>query len=735
MLPIIPLAIAGCLVGAVWHKRRGKHSLVRAMNCEKTGKVPQAEPKSRSVISDVTTSIAKADAKYQRFIQTHIDPFFGKTRYAQLQEILSEDALTLNPEERAANQRIGVSALALLGTILGYFFFAPLISLANLIGFSTTWQIYHSAYIAWKKSRQVTVLHLISIYVTVLWLSGYATIGILSLLLHSIGLKFKAITEAKSRNNLINIFKLQPQTVWVRINNIEMEIPFSNLQVGDILVLHAGQTVPADGIIVTGVATVNQQMLTGEAQPVEKSKGDLVLAATIIVSGKIDTRVEKTGVDTTAGQIGDILNQIAQQSTTTQLTIINKIDRLVMPTLALSTISMPFLGFMRAVTLMGSNFTINSYITEPVGTLNFLNIAANNHILIKDAGALEQLNKVDTIVFDKTGTLTLEQPQVVQIHTFNGMSVEEVLRLAAGVEARQTHPISRAILAAAADLNLSLPAIAQAHYEVGYGLKVQLMPEDRETKKQDSLQLIRVGSSRFMLMEGIALSTQVQALTDLCQNDGHSLIMVAIDDKLVGCIELQPTIRPEAQQIIRGLRKRGLALYIISGDQEASTQKLAQDLGMTGYYANALPETKADLIEQLQKEGHCVCFIGDGINDAIAMRKAQVSISLRGATTVATDTAQIILMEGNLNQNLYLFQLAERYEHILKHNFRFTFSTSLASMTGVLLFGFTFAANEALFIFSLLGSFGIAMKPLLDQQKTKVNNKPSTKCCTIDNKE
>ena len=180
--------------------------------------------------------------------------------------------------------------------------------------------------------------------------------------------------------------------------------------------------------------------------------------------------------------------------------------------------------------------------------------------------------------------------------------------------------------------------------------------------------------------------------------------------------------KEELEEIVEFLRNpHGLALYIISGDQEAPTRKLAQNLGMTGYFANTLPKAKADLVQKLQEEGRHVCFIGDGINDTIAMRKAQVSISLRGATTAATDTAQIILMGGNLNQLLYLFQLSQEFDRNMKYNFGFTAGLSLMAGAGILLAGFTFVATEAFLMLSMLGGLGIAMKPLLGHQEGMVH--------------
>ena len=733
MVPVVPLAVGGALGAAVLFKKRKDPrmivDLVGPLSPPKQmGITQQLKHELQQLTKEATANLIVADERYQRFVQTHIDPLLGKTRQSQLQEVLSETALALTPEERFANQRLALGVVTFGTAALAQLVYAPLMPVAILLGLTTMWNNYYFAYLQWKQSHRLGAIHLVCIYIAFLWLGGYATIGALGALLMGIGMKVKAITENQSRNYLINVFQLQPATVWVRSGAAEVEIPFAQLKIGDTLVLHAGQIVPVDGAIVAGVATVDQHMLTGEAQPVEKLTGDDVLASTIVISGKLDVRVEKTGTETTAGQIGAILNQTAQHNTAMSLKVMEMTDRLAMPTLAISAASWPFIGPAGAVSLMGANTTITTYMSGPLAVLNFLNIAAEDGILVKDGGALERLNKVDTVVFDKTGTLTLEQPQVAQIHTFHGLSQSDVLTLAAAAEARQTHPIARAILTAAQ--GLALPAIDQAHYEVGFGLKVWLAGDQQARSAADAARgcaddslatrtasLVRVGSGRFMTMEGIDLPEQVQALTTACQARGHSLVMVALDDQLIGCIELQPTVRPEAQRIIAGLRQRGLMLYIISGDQETPTHNLAAELGLTGYFANTLPEQKATLVEELQQQGRHVCFIGDGINDAIAMRKAQVSISLRGATTAATDTAHIILMEGNLNQLLHLFALAQEFEGNLKSNLRLTSTLSLVAVAGILFAGFTFAATEVLYTVSLLGGLGIAMRPLLHRQK------------------
>ena len=668
----------------------------------------------------VDTQLAEVDRHYQDFVQNHIDPLLGRSHHAELQNRLNEDS-SLNAAERTANRRLGLGLTALSLALLGTWVFAPLTPLAIVVGLAASSAKYPYAYRQWKETRRVGAVHVICIYSLYLWLGGYASVGALGAVLYGLTLKAKAIGEDQSRNNLLSMFQLQPDKVWVRADGNEIEIPFDQLQIGDTLVLFAGQIAPVDGTIIAGVAAVDQHMLTGEAQPVEKRVGDGILAATLLISGQVDVEVEKTSAETTAGKIAEVLNRTLKNTKPVSVSAVEAADKLAWPTLALSAISWPFIGTAGAVSIMGANTTTASYLSGSLAMLTYLNLAARIGVLVKDARALEQLGSVDTIVFDKTGTLTLELPHVAQIYPLNDMLPEQVLRLAAAAEARQTHPIARAILAAAEELHLERPALDHAHYEVGYGLKVRLA--EQSMNPESTSPVIRVGSGRFMTMEGIALPERIQTLTDACQAQGHSVVMVAVDAELIGCIELKPTVRPEAQEIVQALRKRGLNLYIISGDQEAPTEKLAHDLGMTGYFANTLPEAKGDLVARLQKNGRKVCFIGDGINDAIAMRQAQVSISLRGATTVATDTAQIILMEGNLNQLANTFQLADEFKRNLKSNIRFTSGVSIVAVSGVLLAGFTFAATEILYSVALCGGLAISMQPLLARGGKKESSK------------
>ena len=231
--------------------------------------------------------------------------------------------------------------------------------------------------------------------------------------------------------------------------------------------------------------------------------------------------------------------------------------------------------------------------------------------------------------------------------------------------------------------------------------------------------MVYVGSDRYMTMENIAIPDPVREQQQTAQAQGHSVIMVAVDQQLVGAIELEPTIRPEARAIVQELRNRNLDIYIISGDQEEPTRKLAQTLGITNYFANTLPEHKADMVERLQQEGRAVCFVGDGINDSIALKKANVSVSLRGASTAATDTAQIVLMAQSLQQLPYLYDLAQKFDRNMKAGFTAAVGQGVIVIGGALLGVVGIFTGTLIWEVGLLAGLGVAMLPILQERERK----------------
>lgn len=236
--------------------------------------------------------------------------------------------------------------------------------------------------------------------------------------------------------------------------------------------------------------------------------------------------------------------------------------------------------------------------------------------------------------------------------------------------------------------------------------------------------VIRVGSGRFMEMCDISIPPEIKKEQTRCHKEGYSLVYVAMNEQLAGAIELRPTVRPETKEVIRALAESGKTLYIISGDHEAPTRRLARELEIDHYFANTLPENtypaplgKADLVRQLQEEGRSVCFIGDGINDSIALKQANVSISLSGATTIATDTAQIVLMDGELTQLPYIFELAKEFNDNLNSSFIMTIVPETIGLACTYLFGWGLLSAVVFNLFCWVPQLGNLTRPLIKHRE------------------
>ena len=514
-------------------------------------------------------------------------------------------------------------------------------------------------------------------------------------------------TEDSSKKLLLGAFGKQPRYVWLVPNgklgdDIEIRVPLDRLEKGDVVVVHTGEVVPVDGIIVDGLAMIDQHALTGESSPAEKGVGDRVFASTIMVAGKMYVAVEKSGSETATAQIAQILNDTAGYKLASQHRGEQLADKAVIPTLALGTLAWATIGSHGAVAALNSDLGTGIRMAAPLGMLSTLALCAQKGILVKDGRALDLLCEVDTVLFDKTGTLTRERPEVGRMIATNGFKPLQILRFAAAAERRFHHPIALAILQKAQEQGLRLPSTDTTQYKVGYGIAVGI--DGRR---------VRVGSRRFMEMEGVPLTREVEAVLDDAHREGHSIVMIAVDNELGGALELRASIRPEVSGIVRGLRERGIKhIAIISGDHEAPTRKLAEELGMDRYFAQVLPADKADYVEQLQREGRKVCFVGDGINDAIALKKANVSISLRGATSIATDTAHVVFMEQGLGKLCELRDIARDLERNVRNSWIMILVPNIACIVGVFTLGFGIGASVVTNNVAALGALGNGLWPM-----------------------
>ena len=654
---------------------------------------------------------AKLYAKLKAQLAT---PPMQSSRGAQLQ-LMSPTANAGEPSEaeQQVNRHLGLASTALGLAAAGALFYPPLSLLSLIPGLYVTGPVWRDAYHALTEDRRLRV----SVLDTVVFVIAVGTGNYVALALggclYYVSRKLLLRTEDSSKAHLVQVFSNQPRLVWLRTEGVDVEVPLQDVRVGDILVVRAGETVPADGTVTAGAASIDQHLLTGEAQPLERGVGDAVLASTTVLTGSIHVRVERAGTETVVAQIGAILERTADFKTTVQSRGEAFADRMAPPFLALGAVALPALGPVAAGSVLTASFGYHMRILAPVGMLSFLTLMSRHGILVKDGRSLELLREVDTVVFDKTGTLTLQQPHVGRIYTCHGHHESDVLRYAAAAEWRQTHPIARAILRAAATREMFTLPSDDASYEVGYGVRVRV--DDR---------VVRAGSATFMAMEGIAVPDSVRRLQVESELEGNSLVYVAIDGLLAGVIELLATLRPEAKRVVEELRQRHVSVVIISGDRELPTRRLARALEIDRYYAETLPADKAQRIERLQAEGRVVCFVGDGINDAIALKQATASISLRGASTAATDAAQIILMDESLNQLPRAFDIARDFDANMRVSSLATIVPGIVGLTGALFFHFGMVAPIILNNLGLAVGLGNAMRPLWKEREPSAAVEP-----------
>lgn len=569
----------------------------------------------------------------------------------------AEKSDAVNPEEQAAETQLLVG-VATIGMNLLAALFNPAFYLVGIAGLLYQARfIFSEAYRGVVHEKRVNIYGLNTVMISVAALSGSLpalTIGMVSA---SFLRWIIAKTESAAQRSVAAAFLRQPQWVWMVAGDAELQVRFAQVTVGDTLIVSAGELIPVDGVITKGLAVVDQHMLTGESQLVEKSPGDAVLASSILLRGKIYVRLEHSGNGTVAAQVAQALGNTSAYKHEIRTRTERRLDRMAIPMLGLSALTVPLWGVNSALAVLWGIPGYRMMYLAPLTMLSFMHALARNGVLIKNGQALERLREVDTVVLDKTGTLTLTQPIAGRIFCYAELTADEVVTLAASAEHRQSHPSAAAILQLASQRGLSPRELQETQVTVGFGVQVTV-----------DGQRILVGSERMMAMAQVELraaATQHQAEV---HELGNGLIFIAREHELVGAIEICSALRPGAEELVTALRQRGKQVIIISGDQEAPTRTLAAQLRIERYFAQTLPQDKARLIGELQQEGRVVCFVGDGINDSLALQRADVSVSMKGATSIASTVAQVVLMNDDLNQLNFLVDVADRFEDYMRMN-------------------------------------------------------------------
>ena len=513
--------------------------------------------------------------------------------------------------------------------------------------------------------------------------------------LYSLAEMLESYAVERARNSLRALMKLAPVEARVKTATGEVTRPVEQVQVGDVIAVRPGESVPVDGVVVTGASSVDQSPITGESVPVAKSPGDKAFAGSINLEGYLELRVTETSQTSMLARIIHLVEEAEAQKAPSQR-FVEKFARVYTPTVVVAAVLVAALPplfldasfhdwFLKALTLLVIACPCALVISTPVSVVSALTSASRNGILIKGGVYLEEMAQIKAVALDKTGTLTRGVLKVTDVVPLNGLTPEQVLRVAASLEQRSEHPIARAIVEAADGQALADVEAFQALPGKGIWGK---------------LEGTRHYVGRPELFKQKLPEEQLAAL----QSQGKTTMLVGTETTILGIIALQDEIRPEATQAVRALRARGIEVVMMTGDNEATARAIAARLGIDHFHAGLLPEQKHEEIRKLTQQYGKVAMVGDGINDAPALAAATVGIAMGVAgTDTALETADIALMSDDLTKLPYLLKLSQRARRVIKQNIGASIIIKFSLALGV------FPGLVSLVVAVLVGDMGASL--------------------------
>ena len=523
--------------------------------------------------------------------------------------------------------------------------------------------------------------------------------------------------EARARGQTSAAIKrligLQPKTALVVRDGKEVEIPVEEVQVGDLILVRPGERVPVDGIIRLGSPAVDESMVTGESLPVEKKEGDDVIGASINKTGSFQFEATRVGKDTTLARIVRLVEE-AQGSKAPIQRLADVIASYFVPVvigIAIMTfivwyffgpsppLTYAFLNFI-AVLIIACPCALG--LATPTAIMVGTGKGAEHGILIRSAEALERFYKIDTLLLDKTGTLTEGKPRVTDVIAVSPHSQEEVLGLAASVEHDSEHPLGEAVVRAARERGLTVSTTSDFKAIPGHGAEALL----------DSKKLL-LGNLKLMKDRGISLEG-LEEKAEALWNDGKTVIFLGVDGRGVGIVGLADTLKPDAGTVVSKIRRMGIEVAMVTGDNRRTAGAIARDAGIDRVLAEVLPEHKSEEVKKLQGEGRIVAMVGDGINDAPALAQADVGIAIGTGTDVAMETGDITLIGGDLSGIATAISLSRRTIRTIKQNLFWAFAYNVILIpvaAGILYLAFHINGVPAGLRF-ILGDYGF-LNPIL----------------------
>lgn len=472
---------------------------------------------------------------------------------------------------------------------------------------------------------------------------------------------FSAYTQDRARNAIKSLLKLKPEKVRIKRDNSIIEMPIGNIVKDDLVVIELGERVSVDGVVVQGQAMIDQASLTGESLPVSKSIGDNVLSSTLIVSGSLVVRAEKVGKDTAFEKIIKLVEQSQKDKVGIQTTADKFASWYIAATFSVAIIVYLFthnLALVLSILLVtcADDIAVAIPIAFSVAIAN----AAKRGIIIKGGTYLEGLTQAKTILVDKTGTLTKGRLKVEQIISYADFSQEKILELAASAECFSQHPVAKAIVNQAEKERINFRKSEDSQEVSGKGSTVIL----------DGKEVV-CGKMSFLRERGIVVTKEDELMINYLKQEELSVLIIGYDKKIIGTITLADEIRPEVEESINRLKQLGIKnIVMLTGDNEKVAQKVTKKLGLTGYYADLLPEDKLEYIKKYINKKDKVIMIGDGVNDAAALALSDVGIVMGavGADS-AIEAADIALMKDDFSKVPEVLEIGQSVIRIAKQNF------------------------------------------------------------------
>ena len=492
------------------------------------------------------------------------------------------------------------------------------------------------------------------------------------LTLITLGKYFETVSKGKTSEAIKKLMGLAPKTATTIKDDREIEVPIDEVEVGDIIVVKPGEKMPVDGIVVSGITSVDESMLTGESIPVEKHSGDNVIGASINKNGSIHYKATRVGKDTALAQIIKLVED-AQGSKAPIAKLADIISGYFVPIVMilsiLSGLAWFFIGGESAtfaLTIFISVLVIACPCALGLATPTAIMVAtgkgAENGVLIKSGEALETTHVIDTVVLDKTGTITEGKPKVTDIITAENITEEKLLMLSASAEKGSEHPLGEAIVEYAEKRGIQTEKASDFKAIPGYGIEVII-----EGKP------MLLGNRKLMVERNISL-VSFEDSSDRLANEGKTPMYIAIDDKLAGIVAVADTVKETSKRAVEGLHNMGISVAMITGDNERTAQAIAKQVGIDRVMSEVLPEDKANEIKKLQSEGKKVAMVGDGINDAPALAQADIGIAIGSGTDVAMESADIVLMRSDLMDVPTAIQLSRSTIRNIKQNLFWAFA-------------------------------------------------------------